>query len=198
MKSQTLSVTMTNYNHGMHVGRAIQAVVDQSRPPDEYIIFDDASTDDSVRVIEQFARRYKCIVFRKNERNLGVVQSISRARELATGDYLYSAAADDYILPGFFEKAMDMAEKYPLAGVIMGEMGTIDPNGNEIRMDKVDAWLKSRFVSPGDFLEDYLDSQIGLVLGVATIYKKSALDEIGGFRPELGPWCDTFAARAIA
>ena len=198
MSKPTLSVVMTNFNHARYLARAIQAAVEQSRPPDEYIIFDDASTDDSARVIEKFADRYKYIVFRKNEHNIGVVRSWMRARELATGEYIYSAAADDRVCPSFFEKAMDMAQRYPSAGVIMGQMVTVDPNGHEIRLDKVDAWEESRFVSPEDFLEDYLVPQIGLVLGVSTIYKKSALDEVGGFRSELGPWCDAFAARAIA
>ena len=189
---------MTNFNHARYLARAIQAAVEQSRPPDEFIIFDDASTDDSAHVIEQFARRCKCITFRKNEHNMGAVRSVMRARELATGDYIYGAAADDKVCPGFFEKAMDMAQRYASAGAIMGQMVAIDPDGLELWVDKVDAWQKSHFVSPSAFLGEYLEHHIGLTLGAATIYKATALAEVGGFRPELGPWCDGFAARAIA
>ncbi|MBM3777382.1 MAG: glycosyltransferase family 2 protein [Acidimicrobiia bacterium] len=51
----SLSALMLNYNHGRYLGRAIEAIVAQSRPADEFLILDDASTDDSVEVIERHA-----------------------------------------------------------------------------------------------------------------------------------------------
>ena len=57
MSRPTLSVGMPNYNHGHLIGRALDAIVAQSRPPDELIIVDDASTDRSLEVIESYAKR---------------------------------------------------------------------------------------------------------------------------------------------
>src|SRR4051812_18986927 len=100
----TLSVVHANYNHGKYISRAIEAIVSQSRPPDEYIILDDGSTDNSVEIIERYAARYPYIQVVKNERNLGLMANTPRLLGMAKSDYLYTAASDDHILPGFFEK----------------------------------------------------------------------------------------------
>jgi glycosyltransferase involved in cell wall biosynthesis len=199
MSRPTLSVITPNYNHGKYIARAIEAVVSQSRPPDEYLILDDGSTDNSVEIIESYAHRYPYIRFIQHEQNKGVVASVEHLVSMATGDYLYAGAADDYVLPGFFEKVMDMAEQYPEAGIICGQMVVVDPTGKELCLQEVTRWQKSLFASPDKFRREYLDVEYPThFLSVSTIFRKSALDEVGGFRPELGYWCDAFATQAIA
>src|SRR5207249_4932927 len=80
-------------------------------------VMDDASTDDSVQVIESFAKRHPIIRLHRNERNLGVVSNINRGVDLALGDYLLTAAADDELVPGFFEKSLRLLGEYPRAGL---------------------------------------------------------------------------------
>ena len=45
MKRPTLTVTLPNYNHAKFLPRAIEELLSQSRPPDEFLILDDASTN---------------------------------------------------------------------------------------------------------------------------------------------------------
>ena len=47
-------------------------------------------------------------------------------------------------------------------------------------------------------IDDGWPDEAGLSLGAGTLYRRAALEQAGGFRSELGPWCDTFAARALA
>ena len=198
MKRPTLSVTMANYNHGYCISRAIEAVVSQSRPPDEYIIVDDGSTDNSVSIIESYAHRYPYIRFVKNEYNMGGLTATKLLVSMVTGDYIYSGAADDYIFPGFYEKAMNMAECYPDAGVIFGKVVRVDSEGKEVREIAASHWKTPVFATPEKFLQEYLDAEYAITSpSPAIIYKQNALMEIGGFRPELDFWCDTFAFRAI-
>ena len=46
--NQLLSVVMPNYNHAPYLSRAIDAIAKQELPPDEIIVIDDASTDNSL------------------------------------------------------------------------------------------------------------------------------------------------------
>ena len=194
----SLSVTLANYNHAQYVAQAIEAIVTQSRPPDEFIIIDDASTDNSFEIISSYASRYPYIRLERNERNLGAVATGRHLANMAKGDYVYWAASDDYVLPGFFETAMAMAEQYPQAGIISGQHIVIDTNGNKIGLAEIPHWTTPRFASPGQFLKDYLEKvALGHSLSSATIYKRTSLEEVGGFRPGLRAWSDTFAIRAI-
>ena len=57
MSAATLSVCVPNFNHGHYLAQALRSVLDQSFRPAEILVLDDASTDDSWHVIEQFASR---------------------------------------------------------------------------------------------------------------------------------------------
>src|ERR1043166_952802 len=106
MNRPKLSVIVPNYNHGHYLPVCLQSILDQSWPADEIIVIDDGSTDNSVEVIEGFARRHSNIRFYRNLENLGVVATINRAFSLVNGEFVFGSAADDHILPGLFEKSL--------------------------------------------------------------------------------------------
>jgi glycosyltransferase involved in cell wall biosynthesis len=199
LRPPTLSATLCNYNHGHVVGRAIAAILGQSRPPDEFVIVDDGSTDDSVAVIEASVRDHAHVRFIRHPRNLGLNAAIGTALGSVTGDFLYMAASDDYVRPGFFAQAMTMAAEHPETGVVFGRQMRAWPSGVEELQDSIPAWKEPTFAPPRRYLEEYLRRAPGLhSLTAATIYRRACLDELGGMPPELGYWVDTFTARAIA
>jgi glycosyltransferase involved in cell wall biosynthesis len=72
MGHNTLSVIMVNYNHGKFIGEALDAILSQSYRPMEIIVIDDASTDNSLEIIQQFVRRDLIIRLIRREKNMGV------------------------------------------------------------------------------------------------------------------------------
>ena len=195
---QTLSVMMPNWNHGHLIGRAIEAIFNQSRPPDEMIIVDDGSTDASVEVIHSYMARHPQIRLHCNPQNQGFLAVMQRLPQMVSGEYLYGASADDVVLPGFFETAMGMAEQYPQAGTVCGQFLFVDETGNELGVERIDGWHQARFATAEQFLREYLQvAPPNHALGIATIYRRQALVADGGFRLELGAFYDGFAARAL-
>lgn len=199
MSKKTLSVLTPNYNHAKYLPHAIEAVAAQSRVPDEYIILDDCSSDNSLQIITEYQEKYPFLKCVKHENNLGVIKGMQRLLVEASGDYLYFGAADDNVLPDFFENAMEMAEKYPDAGIIFGNIQLVDENENEIGVSGIPEWNHPQFISPERFLNEYLERYpVNHSLSGATILKKVCVEETGGYRAELSSWCDTFVVRAIA
>ncbi len=198
MDSTTLTAVMPNYNHARYLREAIESIAAQSRPPDEFLILDDASTDHSLQIIEPYLGQYPFIRLIRHERNQGVIASLQRLFEEARGDYLFSAAADDIRLPGFFERAMQMAAKYPQAGLVFGAMGIIDPEGKQVDQVAPRRWHQPLYAEPERFLREYLMVELpsNAACG-STVYRRDVLMEVGGFLDELGSWSDTFAFRAI-
>ena len=117
MPTADLSVVIANRNHAHHLPRALDAVLSQSVRPREVIVLDDASTDDSIAVLEGYARQYPCLRLLRNDAHLGVTATYNRGFALATGEYILPGAADDYLLLGFIEKAMAQFACHPRAGV---------------------------------------------------------------------------------
>jgi len=198
MPRMTLSVVMPNYNHAKYLPRSIRAIAEQTRPPDEFLILDDASTDDSVAVIEEHAARYPFVRFLRNERNAGVNAAHRRLFELASGDFVHGAAADDDRYPTFFERAMEMAGRYPRTGIVFGELDVKNDHDQRIGEVVVQRWKEPLYADPERFLHDYLQVELAShSASGATIYRRGPFAEVGWYRDELGPWADTFAARAL-
>jgi cupin fold WbuC family metalloprotein len=194
----TLTALICNYNHGPFVARAIEAMLAQSRPADEFIIVDDGSTDDSVEIIRSWVKRSPQIQFLQNERNLGFHASFQRAITTATSDFLYSGAADDQVLPGFFAGAMELAAKYPQTGVISGQFISVNPSGERLSTHGLSKIQTALFLDPGRYLQDVLNVEPAThSLSAATVFRRQPLIDVGGCRVELGSWGDTFSIQAL-
>src|SRR3954468_19523305 len=120
MPTADLSVFLANYNHARYLPRALDAVLSQSVRPREVIVLDDASTDDSPRILSEYAQQHDNVRVVRNDRNRGVVANYNRGIAMAQGKYLFLAAVDDYVVPGFFEKALAQLEANPQAGMCCG------------------------------------------------------------------------------
>src|SRR6185295_6763302 len=101
-----LSVIMTNYNHGHFLEARLHSILEQLPDDAELLIVDDASTDNSVAIIQKIAQTEPRIRLSQNPKNPGSVTSVNRALQEAKGTYIASLAADDKILPGFIEKTL--------------------------------------------------------------------------------------------
>ena len=100
----TVSVLLCNYNDARYLPDSLSAICTQSRLPEEVIVLDDGSTDNSLEIIEDFGRRYPFIRILKNGTNRGLLYSINRALEEARCDFVVWAAADDRLMPQFLER----------------------------------------------------------------------------------------------
>src|ERR1700730_1848833 len=126
MREPLLSVVLPNYNHAQYLARAIDAIAGQDRPPDEIIVIDDASTDDSRDVLANCQSRHSNLIILVNEPNHGALFALQRGLELAKGRYIYFAAADDQVLPGFFSQAIHTLEAAPTLALFCAETILLD------------------------------------------------------------------------
>lgn len=68
----TLSVLIANYNYARFISDAFESVFKQSYKPLAIVVIDNASTDNSIEVVEQFIKRDPTIRLIVNERNMGI------------------------------------------------------------------------------------------------------------------------------
>jgi glycosyltransferase involved in cell wall biosynthesis len=86
-----ISVVMAVYNGEAYVAEAIDSVLDQSRPPDEFIVVDDGSTDGTSKILDRYSDR----IVRLSQENSGQTAALNRAIARASGDLLAFQDADD-------------------------------------------------------------------------------------------------------
>lgn len=194
----TLSVLLANYNHARFLPEAFEAILTQTYRPTEIIVIDDGSTDESVAVIDSFAAKSPLIRFIRNERNQGVISIARQGLELATGDYFFGAAADDRILPGFFERSMTLLSEHPDAGLCSTLSLLMDENGVNKGIFGTPVVSSRPVFLPPARVRKILCSVGSWLMGNTTIYRRQALLDTGGFMPELHAFSDGFLGQVIA
>lgn len=112
MDNPLISVIMANYNTSIgYLKEAIDSVLSQTYSFFEFIIIDDASSNGSVSIIEDYDdNRIKLIV---NEKNIGLTKSLNKALRLAQGKYVIRMDSDDISLPERFRNQVDYMEEHP-------------------------------------------------------------------------------------
>jgi glycosyltransferase involved in cell wall biosynthesis len=92
-ESVGISVCMATYNGQRFVRQQIESIVLQLSPTDELVVVDDASSDTTCQIIEEF--RDPRIRLHRNETNIGVVKTFERALRLAQGELIFLSDQDD-------------------------------------------------------------------------------------------------------
>src|SRR4051812_8952025 len=126
-----LTVVLPNFNHARYLTECLEAILSQSRSADELIIFDDASNDDSVAVILSLLDRHPNARLIRNVTNQGANRNVNRGLEMATGDVVCCAAADDILSHDLFAIGMAQLEAHPQAAFFTARSRIIDSEGRD-------------------------------------------------------------------
>ena len=194
----SLTVVVPNYNHGGVIGRQLEAILSQSRAPEKVLIFDDASTDDSVaRIRASIAGRANAELIARAG-NQGVIAAMNEGLARATTEYITFAAADDLVLPGLYEKSIALLERHPQAALCsaisrieLGDAVTAVP------LPPAYPCETACFVTP-QRAADLLRRMETWLQGTTVVHRRRCLLEAGGFRPALRSFCDGFVYLAMA
>lgn len=194
-----LSVILPNYNHAEYLPRALDALLSQGLPPAEIIVVDDCSTDGSRDTIGRYADRHPSIRLLPNERNVGVIPTLSRGLGEARGQFVYFGAADDFVLPGFFEAAIDALQSYPQAGLFFGDASLVDgQSGRSLGIrPPVRPRLTAGFID-APAVARLLRRNDNFVVTGAAVFRRDAVVSAGGFQSELSTFADGYLVRKIA
>jgi glycosyltransferase involved in cell wall biosynthesis len=91
-----ISIALATYNGAQYISEQLASIQKQTLLPDELVISDDCSTDDTVSIIKSFARKapfkVKLLV---NQKNQGVTQNFNNALLATTGDITFLCDQDD-------------------------------------------------------------------------------------------------------
>ena len=114
-----ISIAMTTYNGAQFVQAQLRSILEQTRQPDEIIICDDGSRDDTVNIIRHVMETSGTDRIRlvENEENLGYIRNFYKAISLTKGDYIFLADQDDIWHREKLEKSLAIMERTGAAAI---------------------------------------------------------------------------------
>src|SRR6476661_897609 len=114
-----VSVTVVTFNSGRFIKRCLESVLEQKYPNMEVVVVDNASTDGTQDILEQFDDR--CRIYYNNE-NIGFAAAQNQAIKLSSGDWVLTLNPDVLLLPNFIQALVDAGGIDPKIGSVCGKL----------------------------------------------------------------------------
>lgn len=180
-----ISVINLVYKTGRFSIESLKSVLATGYPEFEFLVFDDASPDDSADVVSKWlADNIPHATFEKNTVNLGINRTLNKGLQKATGEFIL-ILADDLIRPNYVS---DMLSKFghpqdPTIGAVYGDCRLIRADGGVIA-ESYFKWINANDRSNREdlFLEML---QKNIVAAPACLIRTAAARELGGWDTDL-------------
>jgi glycosyltransferase involved in cell wall biosynthesis len=127
-----VSVVINAYNAEPYFAECLDSLLAQTLQDFEIIIVDDASTDRTPAIAEEYVRRDPRIRVERNERNLGIPATINRALALSRGKFVAKMDADDVSLPQRLERQVAYLREHAKVVMVGSWWARIDLEGREL------------------------------------------------------------------
>lgn len=122
-----VSVLVYNYNYGRYLKECLDSIAAQSYCNIEIIFSDNASTDDSWDIAQQFAEKHSGLMtLTKNRKNMGVDANFRNCYMNIRGKYYINMCSDDVLAPGYVQKCVEVLEQNSQLGFVMVHRSIID------------------------------------------------------------------------
>jgi glycosyltransferase involved in cell wall biosynthesis len=122
----TISVIIPTYNRAALVREALDSLLAQTRVPDEIIVIDDGSTDDTPDVLARYGDPVR--VIRQNNRGRSAARN--RGLDAAQGDLIAFLDSDDRLPPDSIARRVAAFEQQPAVNAVYGDTLVIGPHGD--------------------------------------------------------------------
>jgi len=136
MKKELISVCVASYNSASTIFETLESILAQTYGAEyiELLISDDASTDHTASIVEEWICEHKSkfqrLVFIKHEYNVGVTKNFNSLWKAASQRWIKSIAADDILMPECLKKNIDFVYERNVESVVFSKMQAFNSNAD--------------------------------------------------------------------
>lgn len=191
-KRQTYCIVSPVRDEEKYMRRTMESVVNQTVPPDLWVIVDDGSTDATPQILADYAARYPFIkVIQRQNRGKrrvggGVVEAFYEGWAVAepyNHDFLTKLDMDLELPLGYFERLLELMAEDPRLGTVSGKAYYPGPSNTDESFE-------------GELISEHIGDDVSL--GMTKFWRREMFDEIGGLVPQvLWDGIDCYKARML-
>lgn len=171
MNKPKVSIIMGIYNTPIkHVDMAVDSILNQTFMDFEFIICNDACTDDTFEHIKKKYGKNKFIKLIENEKNMGLTYTLNHCLEKTQGEYIARMDADDYSHSDRIEKQVQILDNDKSIGLVNCNVNVFNDNG--IYKERI----YNEIINKTDFLKN------NPIVHPAVMFRKSEISKVNGYR----------------
>lgn len=199
MKKPLLSILIPNYNHAKYLPECLTSVLQTDAEDIEIFVVDDASTDNSVEVIESFAKKDSRVKLVRNAVNQGVNKTCNAGLALVSGEFVFGLSADDKALPTFFTKVLPILRDHPEIDLCTSDFASFtDENPGKIEVSRLSQTDEPYLILlPDETIEKFQKTSFWIP-GNSSIMRTTWALRYGGYQEALKQHSDFYLFHKIA
>ncbi|MBO7457120.1 MAG: glycosyltransferase [Paludibacteraceae bacterium] len=179
-----VTVIMPNYNHARYLKERMDSILAQDYPEFEVVVIDDASTDESVAVLNEYAAHPRVKKLIVNETNSGnTFVQWQRGLAEADGEYIWIAESDDVAEPTLLSRLVEAIEQKE-ATLAFCHSRWIDNKGKPISRSLDPIWKHDFSMAGATFIRQYLLGYNTICNASAVVFKREALAAVDMYQVE--------------
>ncbi|MCR4303664.1 MAG: glycosyltransferase family 2 protein [Gallionella sp.] len=194
----TIAVVIPNRNDSGYLRKCLDSVLIQDVPPDQVIVVDDQSTDDSMDVIRERLSHAPGAKIIANPTCLGTMGALNEGLKYVTSEYVLFLSSNDYVEKGIFERAKFCIASAGSPGVWSAMVWAADESGNRLHIYPSPVVALSDTFFPPDKCIRLAQKFGNWFTGTTLIYRRETLQKIGGFDISYHGLGDLLAALTVA
>lgn len=164
-----ISVIMGIYNCSRTLSEALDSLYDQTYKDFKIIMCDDASTDNTWQIANEYAQKYNNITLLRNEKNMKLAATLNRCLEFVDTEYVARMDGDDVSLPERFQTQIDFLDDHLEFAFVSSPMIYYDEKGDFKKGKSIDKPTKFDFVNNTPFCH------------APAMIRKVAYDKVNGY-----------------
>lgn len=194
-----VSIALCTSNGQTYLQEQLESYLNQTRTPDELVVCDDVSSDETIIILQEFAQSAPFTVrIYRNEKKLGYVKNFERAVLLCDGDIIFFSDQDDVWDPQKIELMAAVLENAPNIGITFCDAEIVDsdlrPTGRKLwEMFHFNKRLQKKVIQ-GRAREVLI--RMDLFWGLTIAFRSEYRDMLIPFYPGTGH--DTWTAMLVA
>ncbi|MCA9034576.1 MAG: glycosyltransferase [Planctomycetaceae bacterium] len=175
----TISVVLPVYNNRRYLRDAVDSILSQTYSDFELLVFDDGSTDGSLQLLQEFARKdSRLLVYERS--HCGYTPHLNEGIKIARGQFVARMDSDDICFPKRFETQVAFLNQHPGVIAVGSSVELIDEYGDPY----------SRMIVPQTHEEidaRHLNGGGGTMPHPSVMMRREAVLKVGAYQPQFEP-----------
>ena len=176
-----VDIVVPCFNYGRFLEACVRSVLDQSIRNLRVLIIDDASTDDSLAIASQLAEADSRVNIVAHSENRGHIATYNEGIAWASADYFLLLSADDLLVPGALERAINVMDANPDVVLTHGRSAIWYDELEPPKIDMTTDYTWTRH----DLIEEMCEAVKNCVATPTAIARTSSQQAVGGYRASL-------------